>query len=462
MKKAAILIFLLALTISAAAQDRIADSLKRLLRSSKPGTNRVDLLTTMGNYESRTSIDSTYPYNKRALVLAEKIGYEEGAKNAETGLAYFFITKGDYPRALEYLLDILKRSEKLKDVHATVDAQLRIGEFYYEQGDKQQMTEYCKKAYKTARQLQNDQFTFAAIDMGFDYVLVDRPDSALTYFLEGYQSAIKNKEDMLAYAYSGLAIANGLLVNYDIALPYYKKAITALTYRNDQRMLSFVYRNLSKMYKKMVNVDSALNYAQKASLSANISGNNKERLESYALLANTYLGADDHKAALYFGREASLRDSISSDERNKEVENLNFDERERQQQLREQELLDIEKRKENLQLSAIALFIPVFFLGVLLLSRTRVNRRLIDFMSVLSLLLVFEFITLLTHPWIERLTHNMPLLELIILVALASFLVPLHHNSAHWLKEKLALRHQPEPVTQKRRASRAKKPLTDN
>jgi hypothetical protein len=58
-------------------------------------------------------------------------------------------------------------------------------------------------------------------------------------------------------------------------------------------------------------------------------------------------------------------------------------------------------------------------------------------MSVLSLLLVFEFITLLIHPWIERLTNRTPVLELLILVVLAAILVPLHHNLATWAKRKL-------------------------
>jgi hypothetical protein len=201
------------------------------------------------------------------------------------------------------------------------------------------------------------------------------------------------------------------------------------------------------MHKQKGNADSSLFYAQKALTWAYQANNSKEKLASYTLLAKAYEGIDDHKAVEYFNKESALSDSVHSAEKNKEVENLNFNEHERQQELIEQARKDEEQRKENLQLSAIALFIPVFFLVILLLSRTKTHRRIIEFMSVLSLLMAFEFITLLIHPWIEKLTGNTPVLELLILVVLAAILVPLHHNSTHWLKEKMVHRHMKEVNT---------------
>jgi len=68
-------------------------------------------------------------------------------------------------------------------------------------------------------------------------------------------------------------------------------------------------------------------------------------------------------------------------------------------------------------------------------------------MSGLSLLLVFEFITLFIHPFVQRISNHLPVLELGILVALAAVLVPLHHKMTHWLREKLAhiaQHHQPK------------------
>jgi hypothetical protein len=52
----------------------------------------------------------------------------------------------------------------------------------------------------------------------------------------------------------------------------------------------------------------------------------------------------------------------------------------------------------------------------------------------LGLLIVFEFINLLFHPYLERFTGHSPVLMLAILVAIAALLIPLHHRLEHWVK----------------------------
>ena len=87
---------------------------------------------------------------------------------------------------------------------------------------------------------------------------------------------------------------------------------------------------------------------------------------------------------------------------------------------------------------AIGAFIPVFLGLVLLISKRKVKPRTIQFMGLLGLLLLFEFISLFLHPYIEKWTHHTPIFMLLILVVLASILVPMHHRMEHWVKGKLA------------------------
>jgi hypothetical protein len=58
-------------------------------------------------------------------------------------------------------------------------------------------------------------------------------------------------------------------------------------------------------------------------------------------------------------------------------------------------------------------------------------------LSVVSLLIVFEFLNLLVHPFLEKITHHSPFLMLLSLVAMASLLIPLHHKLEHWAVNKL-------------------------
>jgi hypothetical protein len=61
----------------------------------------------------------------------------------------------------------------------------------------------------------------------------------------------------------------------------------------------------------------------------------------------------------------------------------------------------------------------------------------VEFLNVVVLLMVFEFINLLIHPFLEKITHHSPALMLLALVAIAALIVPLHHKLEHWSINKL-------------------------
>ena len=43
-------------------------------------------------------------------------------------------------------------------------------------------------------------------------------------------------------------------------------------------------------------------------------------------------------------------------------------------------------------------------------------------------MLFFEFINLLLHPFLDRITHHSPILMLLCMAAIAGLLIPLHHR----------------------------------
>jgi hypothetical protein len=74
---------------------------------------------------------------------------------------------------------------------------------------------------------------------------------------------------------------------------------------------------------------------------------------------------------------------------------------------------------------------------ILFSRRYITNTNVIKFLSVVSLLIIFEFINLLIHPFLEKITHHSPLLMLISLVAIAAIIIPFHHKLEHWAVNKL-------------------------
>lgn len=53
------------------------------------------------------------------------------------------------------------------------------------------------------------------------------------------------------------------------------------------------------------------------------------------------------------------------------------------------------------------------------------------------MLIVFEFINLLLHPYLGEITHHSPLRMLLIMVCIAALLSPLHYRIEHWITHKL-------------------------
>ena len=97
-----------------------------------------------------------------------------------------------------------------------------------------------------------------------------------------------------------------------------------------------------------------------------------------------------------------------------------------------------EARKQNLEYTFLGLGIISFLMVFILFSRKHItNTKVIQFLSVVSLLMVFEFINLLIHPVLEKVTHHSPFLMLLSLVALAALLIPIHHKLEHWAVNKL-------------------------
>ena len=132
-----------------------------------------------------------------------------------------------------------------------------------------------------------------------------------------------------------------------------------------------------------------------------------------------------------------LNDSINSKSRIREAQILTTNEQFRQLEIEENKKIAAKERHQQLQLLFIGIFIPGFFLFTLLLSRIKIHVRIIRILGILSLLILFEYLTLLLHPYVTELTGHTPFYEILIFVSVAAILIPAHHRIEHWLIEKL-------------------------
>lgn len=134
-------------------------------------------------------------------------------------------------------------------------------------------------------------------------------------------------------------------------------------------------------------------------------------------------------AYTYVTRMVGLQDSLTSANDRARIQNVAF-----KQELKEREdaQLRVEAataRTHNIQFGIIALIVITLGIFLLIFSRTSVvGAKAIKNLSLIALLLFFEFINLLLHPFLGRITHHSPLLMLLCMAAIAALLIPLHHR----------------------------------
>jgi len=321
-----------------------------------------------------------------------------------------------------------------------------IGFLYREQEEYRQAIKYTLKAknviesipdYKKISDYQG-LYDSALTNAGFFYYKNNQLDSALIYEQSAFELALKiHADDYMGNILLHMGLINEKINNKALAITYYRMSLLKSEAIGDYTTLTDTYLSIANFYNLTNQPDSGIFFYKSALKTAKTALYPKGILEASSNLSSLYGKTDKALAYDYLQTAAIAKDSLFNQEKIKQLQKLKFEEQVREQEIAELKTQREEERKNNLQLSLIALFIPVFFLVSLLLGKIKVNPRIIEFMSVLSILFLFEFFTLLIDPIVRKFSSNTPLIEFLIFVCLAGIMVPTHHRLTTWLKVRL-------------------------
>src|SRR5436190_5394779 len=276
------------------------------------------------------------------------------------------------------------------------------------------------------------------MNLGVCYLNLNKPDSALRYLQRAYESSMTINQWDIPYMLWNLGSVHSKLSNALLAVSYFKMSIQISEDSKRYRQLNFAYSGLAAHFQRMNQQDSCILYLKKALVSVKNTPFFFMSVTPAKMLADIYEKNNCDSTLKYAGIYKVANDSVFSNKINQEIQVMTFDEQLRQQELVTGKIKANEQRKQNIQFALIALGIIGFITLFLLFSHSIVaNQRLISFFGVLGLLIVFEFINLLIHPWLASFTHESPVLMLLVLVLIASLLIPLHHRLEKWIKEKM-------------------------
>jgi len=454
MRKSIGIVLSILLFLRITAQQNKIDSLHLLLATAKEDTTQVNLLNQLSRSFYNSKTDSALIYAKRAMEFSQKIGYVKGEVRSLALIGGIMIMTGNFPKALEIGLEALTKSEASGDERLIASSYRLLDGVYSEQGDFKQALSYGLKEKKINEKIKDERVLSSnLVNIGNDYRQSDQLDSARIYLNQALNIAMRiENTGVIAASYLNLGMIHSKMKQYDIAIGYLRLAIPNFKIDNNPlNLLISTYDALAEVYDSTNQADSAFYYARLTYDQSKEMDYIWGVLSSSQMLASLFKKSKQLDSSIvYYEIAMSAKDSSTSQEKQKQMQALTFNEELRQIKIAKQKSEEVAARKRNLELAGIAIFIPLFLLAVLFLGRKKVKSRTIEFLGILGLLFLFEFIVLLAHPYIGQWTHESQVWMLLILVAVAAILIPLHHRSEAWIKKKLAskpeVKLQPETL----------------
>lgn len=423
------------------AQQHDVGSYRKNVESAATPILKWKALERLNRYYLTTGkMDSCILTSQQMLTIAQQLKSDTLASESYNSMANAFLTKSDFNFALEFYFKALALDKKAAGTLNT-----NIGGVYSRIGNYGEALKYLRKsqaAFNAGSTISKSRtsMTWTYVYLSYAFNGLHQGDSALYY---GQLALEENKKNPESFIYPGIlwnvALAHHQLGDYDLAETYYRKAITFSDSTHNLLSLSFATNNYSKLLMSQGNYTSAKIIA-KQGLDASIKSNVKAGIVDGAeMLRKVYNHLNQKDSAYYYAEmQFAYKDSIASQQKVNEVQNMTFA---KQLQDNEEQLKAVEAkeaREQNIQYGLIAITLVTFLILFFLLSRSiLVNAKIIEFLGVLALLIVFEFINLLLHPYLGKITHHSPVLMLLAMVCIAALLVPTHHYVEKWVTHKL-------------------------
>jgi tetratricopeptide (TPR) repeat protein len=355
-------------------------------------------------------------------------------------LCYDYIAFGNQVKSLEYGIKANQVAEQSKNDRLKTFGKAMLALSYLTMGDFDKAVAYNKAAIEAGSKYETDIIYVCAVnDMGTIYLAMNKIDSALIYTQKAYELAIKSGINYwLTTTYLQFGTIHASMKNSALAMSYWNLALAEARRINSPKFTSMANAAIADYFYTNNQKDSAKVYATRAIASVRNTAFQTLGAAPAKLLLNIYKNVSLDSAFKYSEIYRTANDTLYNIKALQQAQLISVEEQSRQEQLKFEEEQAAEKQKENLQYTFIALGIVTFFMLFILFSRKHItNTKVIEFLSVVSLLIVFEFLNMLVHPILEKITHHSPLLMLLSLVAMAALLIPLHHKLEHWAVNKL-------------------------
>ena len=444
MKKLILLFCFSTVLFNANAQPQKIDSLKALLSKATEPMERFKLLEAIneGYYSYGTGENNVANHLEMLRIALQQKDDSLIAISYNKVGDYYLFEVGDYNTAVDYFFKGIPYAERAGNKRWLSSLYIDIAVSYSLFPNPQEQLNYLRKAELSLPAPSHPEYEYMLLQLKSNYALCylmfHQPKTALPYLDAANQICLRNGFPIFSfYVTACYANLHEQMKDTALAAVYFKKALV------QEAAINFIFPKIvfKRFYISFLinnsNFQEAKSQAQDLLAMGEKADNTYYQFAAMGYLKTVYDKQTKYDSAYFYSKkELALKDTIFNGEKLNKIHAIAFNEEVRAAEVKDQ-------RNQNLQFALIALGIISLLILYLLLSRSFItNTKLIEFFGVVALLIVFEFLNLLLHPFLERVTNHSPILMLFALVCIAALLVPLHHKVEKWTTAKLVQKNK--------------------
>ena len=432
-------------TIHYTIEKNLIDSLKKELLIEKSDTSKAKILYGISYAYHIFRPDSALMFAQQSYSLSKDAGFLKGQSWALNQMASAFKEMGNITKALELYLEQLKIEEKRHEPGNIATINMNIASIYNKSAESDKAVFFILKADSIINANNVDYLKlFLLLNKGDIFEKANRLEEAEALTDSCLNMATKLSDTlMMGSAFNNLGNIYSKKGEYEKAISFYNASLPLLSTVNDMQSIFEGRLEVAKIYNNGNKTDSALVSAMQAYHIAKNGGFLKKSIQASQLLTKIFRKQHQLDSAFYYEDITTmLKDSVESDEKIKLLESMTINEQLRQIQIAHLAEKERQEKKSKMQLLIIGISIPLIVLISFYISRKSVPGKVVKFFGIISLLLFFEYLNLFLHPFAQKISHHTPIIELLILVLVASMLIPLHHRIEHWFLKHLTTIHE--------------------
>ncbi|MEP1096403.1 MAG: ATP-binding protein [Cyclobacteriaceae bacterium] len=375
------LVFYCALSVLAVfSQNQTkADSVRNLIENGNLSlTEELEAYYRLSMHSS--SPEDELKYGNQLLELAKKSNNQEYIIKANLRIGVAQRLLGNLGQALKNLFESAQNaSEKKEFERLLIDIYQEISTCYTQNGDSENAMHYGVKTIDLLRTTGNRQrLALTLLNMGYDYYLIEKYDSAMVYYNE---SAVLleeiNMDRAVAYIIGNRALVYWKRGENERAKEDLLKAIEMLESYEDRFGMADYYNQMGRIFFEENNQNEAIANTMMGLEMAKEEGMKEQVRDASNLLFLLHQNAGEHKTAIgYQTQYHAYKDSIQNFETTQRLANLRTKYEVGQKQAEVDLLLEQKRSNQIIMITGGIILAIVICLVIIVYSHSRAKMRL--------------------------------------------------------------------------------------